>query len=323
MKKSDYKIVFLEVLAEDKKDILKVFPKAKVYTNHLSQEELVKVAKDSHIISTFVHGEISARVINSLPNLKLIVTRSVGYDHIDLKAAGERGVMVCHIADYGSHVISEFVFALLLSGIRHIGAGDLRVEQDKNFSFIGLRGMALKGKTLGIIGTGKIGLNVARIASLGFLMKVIAYDPYPNYEQAENNHFKYVRLNTLYKQADIISLHCPLLDSTQHLINKKSIALMKDKVVLVNTSRGAIINTQDLTKAIIKNKVAYAFLDVLEHEDNIKEDSKLINLPQVITTPHIAFYADDSMSKMYDLSFKIINDFINNKKKIDGQITGI
>ncbi len=322
MKKNDYKIVFLEVLAEDKAAILKTFPRAQVYTKHLSQSELIKEARDAHIISTFIHGEISAQVINSLPNLKLIVTRSVGYDHIDLKAAKEQGVMVCHIADYGSHVISEFVFALLLSGIRHIGAGDLRVEKDKDFSFVGLRGMALKGKTLGIIGTGKIGLNVARIASLGFLMKVIAYDPYPNYEQAENNHFKYVRLNTVYKQADIISLHCPLLKNTYHLINKKSIALMKNGVVIVNTSRGGIINTPDLTKAIISNKVSYAVLDVLEHEENIKEDKDLINLPQVITTPHIAFYADASMDKMYDLSFKIIKDFINNKQ-IDGQVQGI
>lgn len=323
MKKSDYKIVFLEVLPEDKKKILQAFPKAKVFTKYLSETELIKEAKDAHIISTFVHGNISAKAIEALANLKLIVTRSVGYDHIDLKTAKEKGVMVCHIADYGSHVISEFVFALLLSGIRHIGAGDLRVEQEKDFSFVGLRGMALKGKTLGIIGTGKIGLNVARIASLGFLMKVIAYDPYPNYEQAENNHFKYVRLNTIYKQADIISLHCPLLKSTHHLINRKSISLMKNGIILVNTSRGAIINTPDLVKAIKNNKVAYSFLDVLEHEENIKEDKDLINLSQVITTPHIAFYADASMDKMYELTFKIIKDFINNKKKIDGQIQGV
>lgn len=323
MKKSDYKIIFLEVLEEDKKKIISAFPKAKIFTTHLNESQLIKEAKNADIISTFVGGEISAKVINSLSNLKLILTRSVGYDHIDLKAAKEKGVMVCHIADYGSHVISEFVFALLLSGIRHIGAGDFRVEKENNFSFQGLRGMALKGKTLGIIGTGKIGLNVARIASLGFLMKVIAYDPYPNYEQAENNHFKYVRLNTVYSQADIISLHCPLLDDTYHMINSKSIAQMKDGVVLVNTSRGAIINTPDLVKAIKSTKVAYAFLDVLEHEQNIKEDKDLINLPQVISTPHIAFYADDSMDKMYELSFKIIKDFINNKKEIDGQVQGV
>ncbi len=316
------KICFLEVEAKDKKLIQEKYPSAKIFSSILSESEIIKKCKDSEILCSFIYSKISSKVINALPNLKLIITRSVGYDHIDLITAKKKNITVSNVPDYGAHVIAEHVFALLLSGLRHISEADDRVEQDKAFCFTGLRGQTLKGKTLGIIGTGKIGSNVARIASLGFLMNVLAYDVHPNQNIALENHFTYVDLASIWHKSDIITLHCPLLKSTQYLINKKSISAMKKGVIIVNTSRGGIIDTKALTQALKSEKISAAFLDVLEHENNLKKNKELIKLPNVIVTPHIAFYADDAMKKMYSESFRTINSFLK-KKKVINQVQGL
>jgi len=310
------KIYFLEVEPEDKKLVQKRFPQATIFQKILSEQEIIEQCQEAEILCSFIYSKITRKVIEALPNLKLIVTRSVGYNHIDLTAAKEKGVMVCNVPDYGAHVIAEFVFALLLSGIRNIAEADERVEQEKAFRFKGLRGIALKGKTLGIIGTGRIGRNVARIASLGFLMNVLAYDSYPDENLALEYHFSYVDLETIWSKSDIITLHCPLLRATHHLINEKTISAMKDGVIIVNTSRGGVIDTNGLIQAIKSKKVSYAFLDVLEHEDNIARHKELVDLPNVIVTPHIAFYADDSVGKMYSEAFAAIDSYIQEKKII-------
>ncbi len=315
------KIYFLEVFSEDRDKISEHFPEAVIFKEPLSEENIIKDCYDAEILCTFIHSKITPKVIDSLSNLKLIVTRSVGYDHINLEAAHKKGIVVVNVPDYGAHVISEFVFALLLSGLRNIDKGDKRVEDGKNFSPTGLKGSALKGKTIGIIGTGKIGRNVARIASLGFLMKVIAYDPYPNQEMAEENHFSYIGLDSIWKESDIVTIHCPFLPETKHMINEESISAMKDGVVIVNTSRGGIIDTKALVSAIKSGKVSHAFLDVLEHENNIDIDEELIKLPNVITTPHIAFYADDSMKRMYDSAIKSINLYLKGTD-IENKVVG-
>ncbi|OQX52873.1 MAG: hypothetical protein B5M48_04510 [Candidatus Omnitrophica bacterium 4484_213] len=320
--KNSPKIFFLEVEIEDKKLVKEKFPQAKIFNKVLPEKEIVKQCREAEVICPFIYSKITRKVIESLPALKLIITRSVGYDHIDLVAANEKGIIICNVPDYGSHVIAEHVFALLLSGLRHIIEGDKRVEQDKKFYFAGLRGIALKGKNLGIIGTGKIGKNVARIASSGFLMNVFAYDPHPDKDIALENHFSYTDLKTVWKKSDIITLHCPLLNSTKHLINKKSISAMKNGVVIVNTSRGGVIDTNALIKGLKSKKISYAFLDVLEHENNIIENRKLVEFQNVIITPHIAFYADDSMGKIYSEAFATINSFIQ-KKKIINQVKGL
>ena len=187
--------------------------------------------------------------------------------------------------------------------------------ENANFDFHGLRGMALKCKKIGIIGTGKIGKNVARIASMGFLMEVLAFDKYPDNEAALSSHFRYVdSLETIWKECDIISLHVPAFPETLHMINKNSISQMKKGVVIVNTARGKLINTTDLIDGILSEKISYAALDVLEHEKNIEKNKKLLSLPQVIVTPHIAFYADDSMRKMYDEALMTIDRFEKGEK---------
>ena len=306
-------IVFFEVDPKDQEKIKEHFPEAKIEEGVPSEKEIVDRYSQAEILCPFIYTKISARVIEALPNLKMIVTRSVGYDHIDLKAAQKKGIIICNVPDYGSHVIAEHVFALLLSAVRHVREADERVEGNK-YDFHGLRGMALKGKTLGIIGTGKIGCDVARIASMGFLMKVLAFDPYQNPDAALENHFSYTTLEEIWRQSDVISLHVPLLPQTKHMINEESISKMKDGVVIINTARGGIIKEQDLVHALKAKKVAAAALDVLEDERNLEVEQELIKIPQAITTPHIAFYADDSVNKMYEEAFSSISSFIAGKK---------
>jgi len=316
------KIVFLEVEKTDETQIRATFPNAKIEPKVLSEDEIIKKYADAEILCPFIYTQITRKVIENLQNLKLIVTRSVGYDHIDLKTAKERNVPVCNVPDYGSHVIAEHVFALLLSTIRCVREGDEKVEKCE-FDFHGLRGVALKGKTLGLIGTGKIGKNVARIASLGFLMDVVAFDIDQDADAARENHFTYVdQIEEVFQKSDIISLHVPFLPTTEHLINKETIAKMRDGVILINTARGGIIETSALIRAMKSGKIAHAALDVLEHEKNIAENSELINLPNVVVTPHIAFYADDSMRKMYSESILSIERFIK-KEELLHRVVGV
>jgi len=316
------KITFLEVEKEDENKVKDKFPEAEIFNNILSEEEIIKNCQETEILSVFIYSKITKKVFENLPKLKQIATRSVGYDHIDLKTAKEKGVVICNVPDYGAHAIAEHVFALLLSGIRRISEGEERVEKEFEFDFKGLRGVTLKGKTLGIIGTGKIGKNVARIASLGFLMDVVAYDPFPEENTARENHFKYVELDEVWKNSDIISLHCPLLEETKHLVNQETIGKMKDEVIIINTSRGGVIKTSDLLEGLSSGKISYAVLDVLEHEKNIKNNKKLLEMPNVVITPHVAFYADDSMNKMYEDAFQSIERFLK-KEKLIHQVLGV
>jgi len=311
MQLEDMKIYFLEVENEDEFLLKSKYPRARIFGSKLDEDEIIKNCLDAEVLCVFIHSRISQKVINALPNLKLIVTRSVGYDHIDLTAARQKNVVVCNVPDYGSHVIAEHVFALLLSGLRHVNLGGLRVVQDLDFSYSGLRGTALKGKTLGIVGAGRIGKIVARIGSLGFLMNVLAFDPLEDSDVALENHFQYTDLETLLSKSDIISLHCPLLQETKHLIDENAIKKMKNGAVIVNTSRGGVIDTNALVEALKSKKISCAFLDVLEHENNLNKDRDLLDLKNVIITPHIAFYADDSMGKMYSESFLSIDSFRN------------
>ncbi len=306
---------FFEVEKTDDKEILSKYPDAKIFREALSEKN-IKQCSDAEVICVMVHSVVSEKIIISFKNLKLIVTRSVGYDHIDLKRIKRHGIPVCNVPDYWSHVIAEHVFALLLASVRNVLEWEYRTEHD-NFSWKWLRWMALKWKTLAVIGTGKIGAHVCRIASIWFKMNVIAYDKYPNKQLSEDYNFEYKNsLDEIWKEADIISLHTPLFPETEHMINKKSISKMKDWVVLINTARGGLINTPDLIEAIKSKKISHAALDVIEHENNIKEDAELLHLPWVIITPHIAFYADDSIHKMYDEAICSIERFINNETLI-------
>jgi D-lactate dehydrogenase len=300
-------VVFLEVDREDRTLVGEHFPDAEIVGEALSGEALIEMCQDTEIVSCFIKSSFTHEVIEQLPKLKLLCTRSVGYDHIDLGACKERGITVCNVPDYGSHVIAEHVFALLLSTLRHVHEGDERVQSGA-FDYHGLRGMALRGKTIGIIGTGKIGRRVAEIAH-GFGMNILAVDECRTVELEGKLGVRYVSLNELLAQSDIITLHVPGMKETEHMIGAKEFSLMKGGVVLVNTARGLLIDSHALLNSLRSGKVAYALLDVLEHEQNFEENTELIRHPRVVTTPHIAFYADDSMRNMYLDSFQSIEQW--------------
>ncbi len=246
------------------------------------------------IISIKSQSTIDKKVLNKLPNLKLIVTRTVGTDHIDLEACKNRGIVVKNIPDYGASNIAEHAMALLLAGARNIVNADKLVHQG-SFDYEPFMGVALKGKTLGVVGTGKIGLELIRLAK-AFGLEIIAYDVFQNEKASHELNFPYVTLDKLLEKADFISLHVPLLATTFHLIGERQIKKMKEGVILINTSRGSIIDTQALIKNI--NKFKAVCLDVLEDEKKFSRKNPLLKYKNVIITPHIAFYTDESIKKI-------------------------
>ncbi len=305
-------ILFLDVEDTDTSLVKAHFPDAHFADHRLTDDAVINACKDAEIVSTFITTQFPGTVLTKLPKLRLLCTRSVGYDHIDLGACRDRGITVCNVPDYGSHVIAEHVFALLLSTLRHIPEGDKRVESGV-FDYKGLRGVALKGKTIGILGTGKIGRKVAQIAH-GFEMQIIASDQCRTVSLESDFGVRYVSFEELLAQSDILTLHVPATPDTEHLLNQKAFDEMKQGVILVNTARGSLIDSAALLTALNTGKVSHALLDVLEHEQNFQENTALIHHPNVVVTPHIAFYADDSMKNMFLDSFQSIDEYLSGKE---------
>lgn len=234
--------------------------------------------------------------------VKLILLRCAGFNNVDIKACNQVGITVFRVPGYSPEAIAEHAMALALACNRHIHKAYIKVREN-NFSLVGLTGVNFHNKTAGIIGTGKIGAAMCRICK-GFGMKVIAYDIYEN---PDLDFVEYVTLDELLERSDLISLHCPLTDDSYHMINKKTIKKMKNNVVLVNTSRGALIDTEDLIKGIREHKFHSIGLDVYEEEtDNVFENreddilessitSRLLSFPNVIVTSHQAFLTDEAL----------------------------
>ncbi len=305
------RIVFLEVDQDDEASVRERFPEACVLAANVQDEYARAKLQGAEVVSCFIYSKFDADVIAALPAIKLLCTRSVGTDHIDLDSCNTRGITVCNVPDYGSHVIAEHVFALMLGTFRHIHAADARVESGE-FDYHGLRGIALKGKTLGVVGTGKIGSAVTRIAH-GFGMRILATDSVHTKELEEKYDVNYVALDELLRQSDMISLHLPATKDTNHIIDAQAFVQMKMGVTLINTARGSLIDSSALLNALRSGKVANALLDVLEHEKNFEANHDLIKCPEVVTTPHIAFYADDSIHNMYDDCFMSIGEWVDGK----------
>ncbi|MDO8183449.1 MAG: NAD(P)-dependent oxidoreductase [bacterium] len=301
-----------------------VFVDAILDDEHLPNSE----ASQAEIISIFVDSKVTTKVLSAFPNLKHIATRSTGYDHIDLAVCKERGIIVSSVPGYGEVTVAEYAFALLLAYSRKIYDGVEKIKEQGDFSPEGLKGFDLCGKTIGIIGTGRIGKHAAGIAK-GFGMKVVAYDVYPNEEAAKQIGFSYLSLEELLKNADVVSVHVPYTPENHHLINKDKLALMKASAVLINTARGALIDTPALVEALKNKTIAGAALDVLEEEGVLKDefgyvmganqeadmkavlaDHVLFDLPNVIITPHNAFNTQEALEKILDTTAENIKSFL-------------
>lgn len=276
-------------------------------------------------VCVFVNDIVDAKVIDALVKLgvKAVLLRCAGFNNVDMKYAKGK-LHVFRVPAYSPYAVAEHAMALLLTSIRRIHKAYNRTR-DFNFNLSGLTGFDLHGKTIGIIGTGKIGRVFIDIC-LGFGMKVLAYDKYPNSDLANKPGVKYVSLNELFMGSDIISLHCPLTEETYHLINKETIALCKDKVVILNTSRGALVDAEALLEGIKTRKIGAACLDVYEEEaDFFFEDfsghildddvlARLISMPNVIVTSHQAFLTNEALENIAETT---INNFVGFMKNGD------
>ena len=261
--------------------------------------------KDLELACVFVHSQINQKTLSSMPKLKYVVTRSTGFDHIDLTACKERGIAVCNVPTYGENTVAEFTFALLLALSRHI-IHAVEATTKKHKDFIELRGFDLAGKTLGVVGCGNIGRHVVRIAR-GFGMNVVVFDVCPDKAFAKQMGFRYLTLEKLLSSSDIVTLHVPYNAHTRHLLDKKRFSLMKKGAYLVNTSRGGVVDSDALISALKSKKLAGAALDVLEHEENMAGKNQiLLKMPNVLVTPHNAFNSQEAMQRILETTIENI-----------------
>ncbi len=286
--------------------------------------------KDAEILVVFVDSKVDAAVLKAMPKLKLIVTLSMGFDHIDLAAAQKRKIIVCNIPSYGENTVAEHAMALLLSLSRKIFDSVKRVKEGM-YDYHGLRGFDLKGKTVGVLGTGKIGCHLIEMLR-GFGVQSIAFDAYPKKELQEKLGFRYVSIKKLLAESDIVSLHLPLLEDTKHFLNKKRIAQMKKGVVIINTARGGLVDSKALLAGLQSGHIAGAGLDVLEGEEYLQhpemvfgfcseKDEKLclmnnmiIDHPHTIVTPHNAFNSIEAVQRILDTAVETVNNFLQGKE---------
>lgn len=278
----------------------------KLFDGALDEEELISEARGSSILSVFIRTKVSEKVIDSLPGLKMINTRSVGFDHIAAKHALERGIAVTHVPDYGPYAVAEHAFCLLLACARHL-VDAARSVKEGAFDFMPFQGIELRGKTLGVIGTGKIGAEVIRIAD-GFGMKVVAFDVYKNEDLARQYEFPYMSLDEVLQGSDFITVHVPLTPSTEGLIDRHALGKMREGSILINTSRGKVVDEAALREALDCGHLAAAGLDVIADETH-PENDPLRSSERAIITPHIGFFTRESIDRMMAEAVRTVNSF--------------
>jgi len=290
-------------------------------------EDTVDLAKGCDAVCVFVNDTVNAPVVNKLYEygVKLIALRSAGYNNVDVHAAYKK-VHVVHVPAYSPYAVAEHAMALLLTSVRRIHKAYNRTREF-NFSLNGLTGFDFHGKTMGVIGTGKIGRIFIDICR-GFGMHIVAYDLFP----AKGSDIEYVSLDDLFTRSDIISLHCPLTDETRHMIDADAISRMKKGVVIVNTSRGGLIDAEALLEGIKARKIGAACLDVYEEEADIffedrsghilNDDllSRLISMPNVIVTSHQAFLTEEALNNIAETTVKNILSCFENEGMCDNEL---
>lgn len=285
--------------------------------------DTVELARGFDGVCVFVNDDLQAEVIDRLADegVRVIALRCAGFNNVDVRRAVERGIPVFRVPAYSPYAVAEHAMAMLLTSVRRTHKAYIRTK-DFNFSLSGLIGFDLHGKTVGVVGTGKIGRVFVDICR-GFGMHVLAYDKYP----AKETDIEYVSLDTLWRESDVISLHCPLTDETYHMIDAESIEKMKKGVIIVNTSRGALIDAEALLAAIKSRKLGAACLDVYEEESelffedfsgHIVDDdvlARLISMPNVLVTSHQAFLTEEALDNIAQTTVGNIAAFLCEGKR--------
>lgn len=317
------KILFYDTKSYDKESFeaaLSAFPGIEIeYTRSDLDPRTAALADSFDAVCAFVSSDVGAQALDILHSkgVKLLLMRCAGFNNVDLDTAKKYDIRVMRVPGYSPEAVAEHAMALALASNRRLHKAYNKVREN-DFSLNGLMGFNFYQKTAGIIGTGKIGAAMCRICR-GFGMKVIAYDVYEN--QSIRDFVEYVSLEKLLSDSDVISLHCPLMDSTYHMINIDTIRQMKDGVILVNTSRGALVKTEDLIEGIRMHKFAGIGLDVYEEEtDNVFEDrsdeilkhsttARLLSFPNVMITSHQGFFTREALQAIADTSLQNAMDF--------------
>jgi len=323
------KVVFFEVEDWERDFITSALVNYQpILTAEKLEESTTARYQDAEIISTFIYSTITKEILEKLPNLKYIATRSMGFDHIDIAACKEKGVIVANVPTYGAHTVAEHTFALMLAVSRKIIPSVERAKKG-DFSSVGLTGFDLFGKTLGVIGTGHIGKNVCELG-LSFGMKVLAYCRHADPDLSAKG-VRYVTLDELLVNSDVVSLHLPHNSETEHIINLGNIGKFKKGAILVNTARGALVETQAILEGLEKGILAGAGLDVLEEENALKEETEflatehirkgdiqtelldhiLLNRDDVVITPHNAFNSKEALHEILETSLGNIKSFLS------------
>jgi D-lactate dehydrogenase len=322
-------IAFFSTKDWEEKYLKKKLAKHKLlfFKNAISKTDLPKL-KEIDILSLFVDSKLTHDDLRSLPKLKHVALRSTGFDHVDGKACAEKQIIVTNVPTYGENTVAEHAFALLLSLSRKIPETYNRTHAFKDMTYDGLTGFDLRGKTIGLIGGGNIGMHAAKIAR-GFGMRILVADPFQKPLLPEVLSFEYVPLEQLLREADVISLHAPYNEHTHHIINDKNAKLIKKGCVLINTSRGGLIDTDVLQKVLQNGTIAAAGLDVIEDELLVmnppkiltplevkkqKRNKDIIKMNNVIFSPHNAFNSTEAL-------YRIIDTTINNiEKSLSGKV---
>jgi D-lactate dehydrogenase len=283
---------------------------------------------DAEVISTFIDSKLDAETLGSLKRLRLIATRSTGYDHIDLTVCRDKGVAVCNVPNYGDPTVAEYVFALLLAVSRKVPQAAERTRRG-DFSQVGLRGFDLAGKVMGVVGVGRIGQRVIQIAK-GFGMSVVAFDARPDKDLEARLGMTFVSLDQLLQTSDVVSLHVPGGPGTRNLISADKLALMKPSAVLINTARGDVIDTEALLVALTEDRIAGAGLDVFSQEPWLRDEAEifrtgagmevaglrtlaadraLLASPKVVASAHVAYDTQEAVVRILDVTLANIAAF--------------
>ena len=326
-------LAYFDAEQGDLEKLRKAFPKFRltVLPDPL-REDTAPAAHDAEIVSVFVKSHVTADVLEQLPKLRMIAARSTGVDHIDIGGCEKRDVLVTNVPVYGENTVAEHAFALILALSRKIFQSYERTER-MNFDRSGLQGFDLFGKTLGVVGVGNIGRHAIRIGR-GLSMHVVAYDTKPDLHLAAEFGFSYTRtLDELLGKSDVVTLHVPYVPSTHHMINKENVQKIKRGALLINTARGALVDTQALLWALEEKVLSGAGLDVLEEETDTYEEIELLSkeFPKskdiatilrnhilvarddVIITPHNAFNSVEAVQRIFDTTVQNVRAFLDGK----------